>query len=563
MIDLKNNPFYLSNKDIEWVNQTLNSMSLEEKIGQLFCVVGTYDKNELEFIINKIKPGGIMYRPDKGSKIRKVHKFLQDNSKIPLLLSANLEFGGNGIATDGTYFAKQMAVAATNDEQMAYYLGYISSKEAKSVGCNWSFAPVVDIDINFRNPITNVRTFGSNVDTIIKMAKKYIKACEENDIAATIKHFPGDGVDERDQHILTSINSLSTDEWDITYGKIYKELIEYGVKSIMVGHIALPSYSKKLNPNIKEIMPATLSSEIINDLLRNQLNFNGVICTDSTSMLGFTTAEKREISVPKSIASGCDVFLFNKNIKEDFQYMLYGIEKGLLTIERLNDAVIRILALKASLKLNTYKEINNLIPNEKKLDILKCPKHIEMARECADKSITLVKDSQKLLPITIDKFKKIRLYIIGDNEKGIINEDKITEKFKQTLEQKGFKVDLYDNKNLNFKEIFSEGIEDLKNKFDLAIYVANVETTSNKTTVRIDWQTFMAANAPWFVKEIPTLFISFSNPYHLIDLPMIETYINVYSANEYSIESVIDKITGKSEFKGISPVNPFYDIHKK
>lgn len=446
MIDLKSKPFLLRDEDIKWVKDTLKRMNLKEKIGQLFCPVGsTNNEDELKDFLEEFNPGGMMYRPGKGEEIRKTHKILQDNSKIPLLLGANLEAGGNGIATDGTYYGKQMQVAATNDTEMAYKLGVICGKEANAVGCNWAFAPIVDIDMNFRNPITNVRTFGSDSNKVLSMSKEYMKGINENNVIAAIKHFPGDGVDERDQHLLSSVNSLSVEEWDKSYGKIYKELIEEGAQSVMVGHILLPEYSKKLNPNLKdeEIMPATLSPELLNGLLREKLGFNGLIVTDATAMIGFNVAERREISVPKSIASGCDMFLFNKSIKEDFDFMISGIEKGILTEERIDEAVTRILATKVSLGLHK----NQLSTDGSDLKILKCEEHETWARECADKSVTLVKDTQSLLPISADKYKRVRLYILGEDDNGGFKDgESATSKVKEKLEKQGFEVDVFDNK---------------------------------------------------------------------------------------------------------------------
>jgi beta-N-acetylhexosaminidase len=560
MINFKAKPFYLKDEDIEWVERTLNSMDLKEKVGQLFCPIGMSDKKEeLKGFLENFKPGGIMYRSSEGKVMQETHRFLQENSNIPLLISANLEAGGNGIAADGTYFGKQLQVAATDEENMAYKLGVVSGREGRAVGCNWAFAPVVDIDMNFRNPITNVRTYGSDSDRVLRMAREYMKGINKQGVAVSIKHFPGDGVDERDQHLLTSVNTLSVEEWDRTFGKVYRGLIEEGAQTVMAGHISLPQYSKHLNPSLRdeEIMPATLAPELLNGLLRDELGFNGLIVTDATPMLGFTAAEKREIAVPKAIASGCDMFLFNKNIAEDYKFMMKGIENGILSLERVDEAVTRILTLKASMGLHKQKEKDTLVPGEEALALLKCEEHEAWARECADKSVTLVKDTQNLLPITPEKYKRIRLYVLGDSEGGFKEGSPVTEIIKTALEKEGFEISLYDTKNLNFGEVFGASVESMKEKFDLALYVANLETASNQTTVRIDWVQPMAANGPWFAKEIPTAFISVANPYHLLDVPMVKTFINAYSSSEYVVEAVVEKITGRSEFKGINPVDPF------
>lgn len=556
---LKNKPFFLNDKEIQWVEETLQSMSLHEKVGQLFCPIGSSDnKQELEAFMKEYHPGGIMYRPNTGAKIQETHRLLQELSPVPLLISANLEAGGNGIATDGTYFGKQMQVAATDNEDMAYKLGLVSGREGRAVGCNWAFAPIADIDMNYRNPITNVRTYGSDSIRVAQMSKAFMEGIHESCLAAAVKHFPGDGVDDRDQHLLSSVNSLTTEEWDQSFGMVYQKMIDSGAKSIMAGHIMLPEYSRKLLPGIKDdkIMPATLAPELLNGLLREQLGFNGLIVTDASPMLGFTVSEKREIAVTKAIAAGCDMFLFNRNIKEDYEFMLKGIETGILTQERVDEAVTRVLALKASLGLHVQKEKGTLVPGEAELSVLQCVEHKVWARECADQSVTLVKDTQRLLPISAEEYKRVRLYVLGDQEGGLKEGGSVTQPFVGSLENAGFQVELYNDKQVDFQELFMS-VNDFKEKYDLIIYVANLETASNQTTVRINWQQPLNANAPWFVKDIPTLFISVANPYHLQDVPMVKTYINAYSSNEFVVEAIVEKILGKSKFKGKNPVDPF------
>lgn len=556
---LKKAPFHLDKKGLDWVQSVFESLSLEEKIGQLFCPIGVDGESEvLENFITKYKPGGIMYRPGEALQMQQKHRTLQAKTKVPLLVSANLEAGGNGVATDGTYFGKQMQVAATDNEEHAYRLGKVAGREGNAVGCNWAFAPVVDIDVNYLNPITNVRTYGSDVERVIQMSKAFVKGLQENGVAAAVKHFPGDGVDDRDHHLLASSNTLSVEEWDNSCGKVYREMIDFGAKSVMIGHIKLPSYSKMLNPALtdEEINPATLSPELLNGLLREKLGFNGLIITDATPMLGFSASEKREIAVPKSIASGCDMFLFNRNIDEDYEFMMKGIENGILTTERVDEAVIRILGLKASQGLHIQQEQGTLVPDKEALSVIQSEEHITWAKECADQSVTLVKDTQNLLPIDSKKYKKIRLNILGDSAEGLKEGASVTESFVKEFEKAGFEVELYDNSKVIFPELFIS-TQELKNRYDLVVYVANLETASNQTTVRINWQQPLNANAPWFVDELPVLFISVANPYHLQDVPMVKTYINAYSSNEYVVESIMDKILGNSEFKGISPVDAF------
>lgn len=558
MVDLHAKPFHLDDNGIGWVKDTLAAMDLAAKVGQLFCPIGfTEDKEHLAKLTQKMRVGGMMYRPGPGEKVQETHRYLQETSEIPLLIAANLEAGGNGTAVDGTFFGKQLQVAATDNTDMARRLGVIAAREGSAVGVNWAFAPVVDIDVNFRNPITNVRTFGSDPKRVASMSKAYTAAVQGHGVAVSIKHFPGDGVDERDQHLLTSINSLSVEEWDATFGHVYQECIDAGAMSVMVGHIAHPAYSKQLRPELKDadIMPATLAPELLNDLLRGKLGFNGLITTDATPMAGFMIAMKRETAVPASIAAGCDMFLFNKSIEEDFFFMMKGIETGILTVERLDEAVTRILGVKASLGLHTKKREGTLVPGVEALSVLKCNEHMRWAGECADQSVTLVKDTQQLLPINPERHKRILLFSLG-GEEGLFKSTNIAPYFISKLEAEGFEVHIFDTKSFDLRTMFA-GVKAMTDQHDVAIYFSNFETHSNQTTVRVNWAPPFGLDMPWFIQELPTMFISVANPYHLLDVPRIPTFINAYSASEHVVDAIIEKLLGRSAFKGINPVDPF------
>ncbi len=561
---LKETPFHLGQTQVNLVKEIFEGMSQEEKIGQIFCPInGETEPDKIKGFIDEFHPGGVLYRPLPSATIQGCHRAFQENSDIPLLLAANLESGGVGIATDGTYFSRPMGVAATKDATNAYRLGYISGKEAAAVGCNWSFAPICDLDKNFMNPIMNVRTFGDDVNTVIKCVTEQLKGLDENGVAAAAKHFPGDGVDFRDQHLLSSVNSLSVEEYDESYGKIWQEVVNTGILSIMVGHILQPAYSKYFNPELKdeEILPATLSKEILGGLLRGKLGFNGVIVTDASPMLGFTAAMKRSDAIPACIMAGCDMFLFNKDIREDYQYVRDALKDGRLTEDRLDEAVIRILGMKAAMNLFEKKKEGTLVPDEAALSVVGCKEHQDWTVKCADEAITLVKDTQSLLPISSDKYKKVRLYFIEDRVGGGFKDgDSQITIFKDLLEKEGFEVSVYNYNQLDFYEMFETGVGYAKDKFDLAIYVACIDTASNQSVRRIDWVHLMAADAPWFVQEIPTMFISVANPYHLVDVPMVKTFINAYTPTKEVCEQVVEKIMGRSSFKGESPIDPFCNI---
>ena len=534
-MDLKRKPFYLDDTAIEWVNNTLNGLTEDEKIGQLFFPIGFSTEKEYLNHLRSLGIGGLFFRPGVAEEVQQTYEYMQRTSKVPLLTAANLEDGGNGSSIEGTAFGNQMAVAATNQTGDAYTLGKIASSEGKAVGVNFGFSPVVDLDLNFRNPITNVRTYGSDVERVIKNAKEYIQAFHDNGIMTSIKHFPGDGVDERDQHLLTSINSLSVDNWKKTFGKVYQELIDFGSKAVMVGHIAFPAYSG-------DEMPATLSPQLLQDLLRNELGFNGLTITDATPMVGFCSAMKRSEAVPYTIQAGCDMLLFNRVLEEDIQYMKDGLSKGILTKERLDEAVTRILATKASLGL--HQTINHGPAKfedfrEEKLDL-------------ADRSITLVKDTQNMLPLSVEKHKRVLLQLLGSFD----SNERVLEKVKAELEKRDFEITVYEPET-NFFDLGT--VTSFSNDYDAVLYVANIQNASNQTVTRVHWHTLfgLGNNLPWFTKEVPTMLLSFGNPYHLYDLPMVDTVINAYCNYDHFIEMAIKKVTGESSFKGVSPVNPF------
>ena len=558
MIDLKANPFFLNDEAIRWVEETKASLTVEEKLQQLFFPLG-YSANEgyLQYELLNRHPGGVMFRTGRIDELFAAHSYLQTHTKVPLFLAANLEAGGDGIVAEGTAFGKQMQAAATGDPEQAYRLGRVSCAEGQAVGCNYAFAPVVDIDLNYHNPITNVRTYGSDPEMVKKCGLAYMRGAKECGSAVSIKHFPGDGVDERDQHILTSVNSLSCEEWDRTYGDIYKTLIDNGALTVMVGHIAMPAYQKKFNPGCSDRpMPATLSPELLQNLLREKLGFNGMIISDASPMVGFLCAMDRRQSVPYCIEAGCDMLLFNKDYDEDLAYMKEGYERGILSEKRLDEAITRILAAKAALGLHEKQKQGALAPKKENLSVIGCDQHKAWAAECADRAVTLVRDAQRLLPLDPVRHHRVLFEILGKCP----SEQRVAARFIADMEKEGFEMIPYEEEVFDFtKPMHMETVEEFRAKYDLVIYIGNVENASNKTTSRLSWHAPYGAgnNIPWFVEVVPTLFISLQNPYHLLDVPMVKTFINAYSNHDLMIDTVVDKLMGRSEFKGVSPVDPF------
>lgn len=575
-VDLKAKPYNLSDSDIKWVNDTINSMSIEEKIGQLFINMGSSrDKEYLTDILNNYHIAGVRYNPGQADEVYEQNKILQENSKIPLLIAANTEAGGNGACKDGTEVGVEVKIGATNDPKWAYEMGRVSGVEAAAIGCNWSFAPIVDINYNWRNPIISSRSFGSNPDLVLEMSLAYMKGIQESGIAPAAKHFPGDGVDERDQHLSFSINSLSTEEWDQTYGKVYKGLIDAGLPSIMAGHIHMPAYEKFFNPELKdeELLPATLSKGIMSDLLRGKLGFNGVVVTDASHMLGLTGAMKRSKLLPTSIAAGCDLFLFFNDPDEDFGYMMDGYKNGIITDERLEEALTRILGLKARLSLHKKEKTEILPPKEEAMAKIGLPENKALFKEVADKAITLVKDKQDIWPVTPEKYKRVLLVDVKGVQGGfgalIGSKEKASDIMKELLEAQGFEVTVWESTEEKIMKLPEEErfaaianvyaqkrpITELTDNYDLIINIANVNPG---TVQRIVWPASKGTpDIPFYIHEIPTIFISVQYPYHLADVPQVKTYINAYDSKKQTLEVLVEKLMGRSEFNGVSPVDAF------
>ena len=566
-VDLKAKPFYLSDEDIKWVEDTIKGMTIEEKIGQLFVIMDkTPDggKTAVE-TIKKYQPGAARYMGGKAEDVYEQIKQYKEASKLPLLVACNCESGGDGAAKGGTYIATQAAAGAVIDDKVAYNVGYVSGKESAAIGCNWAFGPVSDIFLNWRNTVINTRSYGNDPERVLEYSKAYIRGLEQSRMVACTKHFPGDGIEERDQHLVMGVNDQTCEEWDNTFGKVYSGLIEDGLKSIMIGHIALPSYSRKFIPGMTdaEIKPATLAPELLQNLLRDQLGFNGLILTDASHMIGLTSAMPRKEQVPRAIAAGCDMFLFFHHPEEDFKYMMDGYKKGIITEERLESALKRILGLKASMGLHKDQENGELMPPKEDLSILGCEEHTNLAVDAAKRSITLVKDTENNLPLTPDTHKRLKVYYVTNPQPldMVFGNNSTKTSIKEELEAAGFEVNIHESyhdlsaKNgHNIKDImnsmFSESVEQLTSNYDAVMMFVEMKGYCQENVVRVQWSIGHGSEIPWYVKEIPTICVSLSQTTNLFDLPMMKTFINAYGSSRTVIRETIKKIKGEEKFEG-------------
>lgn len=569
-VEMRSAPFNLDDAGVAWVESSIESMTLEEKIGQLFINHNnSYAPEYLDGVLGNFHVGGMRYRPGPSSAVQEHIRYAQSKTKIPLLIASNPEMGGAGSCDDGTFVSTHLQAGSHPDKSIARQMGQVAGVETAALGCNWAFAPIVDIHYNWRNTVISTRSFGNTPEVVVERAKEYFDGISESPTACAMKHFPGDGIDERDQHVVTSYNTLDYDEWNKTYGHVYREMIGHGVQSIMAGHIGAPELSRRFRPELSdgEILPATLAPELLGELLRGELGFNGLILTDASQMIGMTQAMKRRDLVPAAIAAGCDMFLFFRNPEEDFGFMLDGYRNGIITEERLTDALRRILALKASLGLHV-KPRETLVPPAEALAVIGSPEHRAIAAEIADKTVTLVKDTQNNLPITPATHKKIRLYgISGGSDFTMADPLGYLDVVAEELERVGFEVHIFKTadqriaageKRVNFMSAISdEATADYPEKYDAAMVFANVKGFAQEAAIRIKWSTPMAAEIPWYVTEVPTVFVSLNQPNHLIDVPMVKTAIHAHAATREAIRATVEKIQGLSEFHGTFNENVF------
>ncbi|WNZ96471.1 glycoside hydrolase family 3 N-terminal domain-containing protein [Streptococcus iniae] len=581
LVDLSKKPYNLEQDAIDWVETTIASMTLEEKIGQLFVNMGSSRSEDyLTQVMADYKFAAVRYAPGPVAEIWEQNYILQTKSKIPMLIATNTESGGNGAVTDGTKIGDEVKIAATADPKYAYELGRIAGIEASAVGCNASFAPIMDLSRNWRNPIIANRTWGADVEQALNLSKEYMHGIMEQGIIPFAKHFPGDGIDERDHHLSYASNPMTKTQWLETFGRIYGEMAKEGLPGIMAGHIHLPNVEKEMHPerDFDDMLPASLNKTLLDELLRGELEYNGAIVTDASHMVAMTASMPRRELLPTAIEAGCDLFLFFNDPDEDLQWMKEGYEKGILSDERLHDALRRTLGLKALLGLHQFEGRREqiMLAKEEAMALINTDEAKTVSDQVADKAITLVKNKQKsIFPVTPERYKRI-LIVEVDGYKGgfgaLINSGKkrASDTLKELLEAEGHDVSIWENTEERIKNLPEEDrpatiqnvyaskrpIAQITDNYDLIINL--VDVNSGGTAQRIIWPaTKGTPDQPFYVHEVPTIVVSVQHPFALADMPQVGTYINAYDGMSNTVAALVEKLAGRSKFTGISPVDAY------
>ena len=589
MVNLRAKPYNLSDADIAWVENTIASMTDEEKVGQLFWqLTASQGESYLQELMEKYHLGGCRYNGMPGQKVLEQNRILQKYAKIPVFIACNPETGGNGVCSDGTFVSSQVKIGATGKTEYAKAMGRVSGAQIKATGCNMAFAPVVDITYNWECEEVLSRAYGNDPKMVADMGKAFMEGIHETQgVASCAKHFPGNGQDYRDAHMSNNVNHFGYEDYMQSYGHVYKTLIDAGLPAIMGGHIMMPTYMQERNPDItiEQILPATLCPEIMTDLLRKELGFNGMVVTDASHMVGMTNRMKRADMLPAAINAGCDMFLFFNDPEEDFATMLNAYQTGIISQARMTEALTRILGLKAAMGLNK-KEKEELCGSDEELAAaLNDPEFKAVAPAISKDALTLVKNKQDVLPLSPEKTKRIMIVQVkgADGPMAALAamamggrgpQKSPAEKLRDRLVEKGFDAFIYVSPLDQMMEEMKAG-----KPFNLNLYFAGKNAISEFVSGQdLVITLFNVANGhpafgmskgggeiPWYVHELPVVGISVNKPTMLGDCPMLQTYINTYDSNDDPMDALVEAlVTGEEAFKGTDPIDSYcgmWDTH--
>src|SRR6202035_671497 len=417
-------PAGLSSESERWVAQTLKSMSLDEKIGQLFAVwaYGSFlstESQDYKDLLRDVEekhigsfaiqtqgaPTGIVRSQVYPTAM--LVNTLQRHAKFPLLVAADFERGTSMRIDEGASFPHAMAVAATGRPEDAYTVGKITALEARAAGVPWIFAPDADVNSNPDNPIINTRSFGEDPARVSEFVAAFVRGVEENGALATAKHFPGHGDTSTDSHLDLPLVSSDLAHLDRVELAPFRAAIAAGTSTIMTGHLAVPALEP--DPDV----PATMSPRITTDLLRRQMGFEGLVVTDALDMGGVTMRYPPGEVAVRSILAGADVLLVPPVLDAALEAVRDAVASGRIPMSRVDEAVTRVLRAKAKLGLNKTKLVDlDALPRN-----FERPEFARASLDIADRGVTLLRDDAHILPL--DATKPVRALLVavsGDND---------------------------------------------------------------------------------------------------------------------------------------------------
>ena len=563
-----------SSKALKWANEQLRKMSLEEKIGQLISVgINATFLNQdsdayraLKHQIEDNKVGGIiLFRGPVYESVILVNR-MQELAKYPLLISADLEAGAGMRFEDTVNFPWNMAVAATGNPEYARRQGEVTAREARALGVQQIFAPVVDVNNNAANPVINVRSYGEDPADVARFAAAFTEGAQAAGAIATAKHFPGHGDTAVDSHRgLPEIN-VGRDRLNSVEFVPFKASVDAGVGAVMVGHIALPQIDatavKPLPENMKSkpidtddggeiveekaAMPASMSP-VIGNILRKDLKFSGMIVTDALSMSGLTIYFTPEEAAVRALEAGADMLLKPADVDASFRGVHDAVKSGRITEQRVEESARKILAAKYDLGL-----VDQRITSVDAIDRIVGSRDVPaLATEIAEHALTLVRDEDKLVPLKNLK-PESRVFNLavtnGDDRNWIANP------FISRLGRGGVKVETVVLDERSTDQDVQKVIARAKSA-DLVIASLYGRVRSGQAlSVGIPDAGARALSALIAAKS-PIVGVSFGNPYLLQSFPELRTYLVAYGDMPSLQQAVARALLGEIDIGGKLPIS--------
>ena len=517
----------------QWVDSVYNQLSFEERVGQLFMVAAYSNKNEahnksIDELVEKYKIGGLIFFQGGPVRQAKLTNRYQAKAKVPLFIGIDAEWGLS-MRLDSTYrYPWNMTLGAVKDYNLIEQMGKQMAEQSKRMGIHFNFAPVVDINTNPKNPIIGNRSFGEDKFNVTNAAIALTKGLQSGGVFATAKHFPGHGDTSTDSHhTLPVINFDSKRIHDVELYP-YKELIKNGLASVMVAHLSVPSLESRSG------YPSSISYNIVTNILKNELGFEGLIFTDALNMKGASNFKQPGDIDLEAFLAGNDVLLFAENVPVAITKFKAAFESGNLTAERLEYSVKKILKYKYLADLQSYKEVNltNLFND------LNQSKYDAMNFKLYEKALTVLKNKDKILPIKRLEKEKIAYIKLGNDS----HED-----FFQKLNQF---AEVTEIQSTNIDSVLVE--LETYSKVIIGYHKADGAWKNHDLSIKeLLWLDKIA-------KQNKTIAVFFTKPYSLLRIPdfkNLEGIIMAYQNNIFANTVAAEAIFGAIDVHGKIPVS--------
>ena len=505
-------------KDYPDLYEKVQNMDIDELIYTVVCPNVSNDNPDVK--INK-NTAAVFYHANDDKTLKERMAAVNEGRDFPALVVTDVESGA-GFLEHGTTFPSLRACACADSEELAYKMGEISVRECSKLGFQWGFGPCVDILGDPQNPIVLNRCPGSDPDKVLRIGKAVMQGMQDNGMIAAAKHFPGDGYSSYDQHLTTTVNPLPFPEWKETFGKVYQGLIDAGVKSIMPGHISLPSYDD-IDPETGIYRPATLSKKLLTDLLKNELGFEGIIVSDAINMGGFCGYMERAKACATFLECGGDLLLFLNPDEEFLAKMHQFIDEGYLKKETLMDRAYRVLCF--------AREHENCVKD------MDCDMeyHQEIADKITKSAIVVDRDRFNILPFEIKEGSRILYNILSVRGKADFDDDMVNE-----LKKLNADVDIIED----------AGPDGISNKIKEGNYDLVISSVRPIVSYGIGSARFCGTIARnmmcgWQKFGTPVIFVTHTSCFKDEYEAVADTVINTHGYAKNTAKYVIEKIIGK------------------